>query len=96
MQYTILRVLQKLSKHMSLNSLAKLKALLYFEDRSLILVLNIRQGKRFFCVLVCCSAVCLAGWHIKEILQIRLKLKIQRSKVHFLRLKQQNFCIYKC
>ena len=84
MQYTILRVLQKLSKHMSLNSLAKLKALLYFEDRSLILVLN--KGKEsvssvFWCVVQVVQLFSRVAR--KEILQIRLKLKIQRSKVHF-------------
>ena len=46
-----------------------------FEDRSLTLVPNIRQGKCFFHVLVCCigSAVYLAG-------QIGLELKILYSE----------------
>ena len=59
----------------------------YFEGRSLTLAPNIRQGKHFFCVPVCCmgNAVYLAGRHLKK---IGLELKILCSEEHFLRLKQ--------
>ena len=45
-----------------------LEALLYLEGRLLIFVANIKQGNRFFSVLVCCagSAVYLAGRHVKK------------------------------
>ena len=44
------------------------KACHNFEGRSLILAPNTRQGKCFFCVLVCCpgSTVYLAGRHVKK------------------------------
>ena len=44
------------------------EALPYFEGRLLIFAPNIRQGKCFFGVLVCCmtSAVYLAGQHVKK------------------------------
>ena len=53
------------------NSLAKLEAIPYFEGSSLILAPNLRQGKRFFCVLVCSkgSIVYLAGRHLKRNLE---------------------------
>ena len=40
------------------NSLTMVEALPYFEGRSRILARNVRQGKRFFCVLVCCTSSC--------------------------------------
>ena len=69
------------------NSLAMLEALPYFKGRSLILAPNIRQGKRFFCVLMCCAGIaqCIAGRHVKKS-KIGLELKILRSEAHFLRL----------
>ena len=77
--------LQKLHKRASPNSLAMLEAFPYFEGRSLILVQNIRQGKHFFCALVCCigSTVYLAGQHVKK---SGLELKIPRSEAHFLQI----------
>ena len=50
------------------NSLAMPEALPYFERRSLILAPNIKQGKRFCSVLVCCtgSVVYLAGRQEKK------------------------------
>ena len=82
-------LLQKLHKCASANSMAMLEALLYFKGSSFIFAPNLRLGKHFFCVLVCCtgSAVYLAGRHLKK---IGLELKILHSKVHFLRLKQVN------
>ena len=61
-------LLRKLPKRAFANSLAMLEAIPYFEDSSLILAPNLRQGKCFFCVLVCCtgSAVYLAGRHVKK------------------------------
>ena len=58
----------------------KLEAMPYFASRSLILAPNIRQEKRFFSVLVCCtgSAVYLAGRHVQK---IELELKILRSEM---------------
>ena len=43
--------------------------IIYFKGRSLILAPNIRQEKRYFCVLVCCtcSAMYLAGQHLKKL-----------------------------
>ena len=62
-------LLQKLHECASVNSLVMLKAFPNFEGSSLILAPNLRQGKRFFCVLVCCtgSAVYLAGRHLKKL-----------------------------
>ena len=61
-------LLQKLPKRASVNSLEMFEAIPYFEDSSLILAPNLRQGKRFFCVLVCCtgSTVYLAGQHVTK------------------------------
>ena len=72
------------------NSLAMLEALPYFEGRLLILVPNIRQGKCFFSVMLCCmgSAVYLAGRHVKK--SRKLDLKILCSEAHLLHLKQIN------
>ena len=65
---------------------AMLETLPYFEGRSLILAPHITQGKRFFCVLLCCigSAVYLGGGLVKKL------EKILCSEAHFLRLKQSN------
>ena len=56
--------------------------IIYFEGRSLILVPNIRQEKRYFCVLVCCtcSAMYLAGRHLKKSRKLDLNWKFYAPK----------------
>ena len=50
----------------------------------------LRQGKRFFCVLVCCTGIAHSVFSRaarKQIVKIRLESKIVHSELHFLRLK---------
>ena len=58
----------------------------YFEGSSLTLAPNLRQGERFFCVLVCCtgSAVYLAGRHLKKSGKLDLNLKDSTLQSAFL------------
>ena len=65
--------------------LRKLQNVPYFEGSLLILAPNLRQGKRFFCVVRVAHRAA-----FKEILKIGLELQKLRFKVHFLCLKQLN------
>ena len=75
-------LLQKLHKCASVNSLVMLEAFLYFEGSSLILAPNLRQGKCFFCGLVCCtgSATYLSGRHLKKSRKLDLNWKFYAPK----------------
>ena len=82
-------LLRKLHKRASPNSMAMLEAFPYFEGSSLILAPNLRQGKRFFCVLVCCtgSTMYLSGRHLKKSRKLDLNWKFYALKRIFQRRK---------